>query len=68
MANLMIFDVGGAIGRLPGTTAVRKLAMERGLASLRQLAAEADNDPELNFEIASALFRIGDGQGLLGDY
>ena len=68
LANLMIFDVGDAIGRLPGTTAVRKLAMERGLASLQQLAAEAANNPELNFEIASALYRIGEGQGRFGDY
>lgn len=68
LANLLVFEIGGRIERQPGNTAARKLAMERGLASLQQLAAETDHDPALNFEIASALYRIGEGQGRFGDY
>lgn len=68
LANLLVFEIGGRIERQPGNTAARKLAMERGLAYLQQLAAETGHDPALNFEIASALYRIGEGQGRFGDF
>ncbi len=63
LANVFIFDVHDSIQRLAGSTAARKLVVERALAYLRQLSAEPDSDPALQVETAQAYRRVGDIQG-----
>jgi len=63
LANVFIFDVHDSIQRLAGSTAARKLVVERALAYLRQLSAEPDSDPSLQVETAQAYRRVGDIQG-----
>ncbi|HMK87647.1 MAG TPA: serine/threonine-protein kinase, partial [Steroidobacteraceae bacterium] len=63
LANSMIFDIHDAISDLPGSTAARKLVVERALQYLDKMAQESHGDDSLEREVAAGYERIGDVQG-----
>jgi serine/threonine protein kinase/tetratricopeptide (TPR) repeat protein len=65
LANSLMFDINDSITNLPGATAARKLLVTKALKYLDSLATEANGDPSLQRELATAYQRVGDIQGLL---
>ncbi|HEX5481758.1 MAG TPA: serine/threonine-protein kinase [Terriglobia bacterium] len=63
LANTLIFDIGGAIRDLPGSTPARQLLAKNALHYLDSLAGEAGGNPSLERDLASAYERLGDVQG-----
>jgi len=63
LANSLIFEIHDSVAAVPGTTATRKLILERGLEYLDTLARESAADTSLQRELASAYRRIGEAQG-----
>jgi tetratricopeptide (TPR) repeat protein len=59
----MIFDIHDSIQDLPGSTAARKLVVEKGVEYLDKLAQESRGDASLQREVAAGYERIGDAQG-----
>lgn len=58
-ATTLVFDAVDAVRGLPGSVPVRALLIESGLASLDALAAEAEDDHELELELAGAYIELG---------
>jgi non-specific serine/threonine protein kinase/serine/threonine-protein kinase len=63
LANSLLFDVHDAIRDLPGSTAARKVLLDKALKYLDSLAGEAGNDPGLVRELATAYERVAEVQG-----
>jgi non-specific serine/threonine protein kinase/serine/threonine-protein kinase len=63
LANTLIFEVHDGIENLPGATPTRRLLVRRALDYFDSLAAEEQNDPRLQRELASAYDKLG---GVLG--
>jgi tetratricopeptide (TPR) repeat protein/tRNA A-37 threonylcarbamoyl transferase component Bud32 len=63
LANVFIVDVHKAIEPLAGSTPARKLIVEKALAYLEQLRAEAGSNPALGAELAAGYRQVGDVQG-----
>ncbi|MGB8986973.1 MAG: serine/threonine-protein kinase, partial [Candidatus Sulfotelmatobacter sp.] len=63
LANSLLFDIHDSISDLPGSTAARKLLVDRGLQYLDSLSHESSGTPGLQRELASAYERVGDVQG-----
>jgi serine/threonine protein kinase/tetratricopeptide (TPR) repeat protein len=63
LANTFVFDVHDAIQPLAGSTKARQLLVSTGLQYLDSLAAEADRDPDLQWELAQAYAKLGNVQG-----
>lgn len=63
LANSLIFDIHDSIQDLPGSTAARKLLVERALSYLDSLNREAGDNASLERELATAYKRIADVQG-----
>jgi non-specific serine/threonine protein kinase/serine/threonine-protein kinase len=63
LANSLLFDIHDSIRDLPGSTAARKLLVDRALQYLDSLSREAAGAPGLQHELASAYERVGDVQG-----
>ena len=63
LAHTLIFDIHDNVAPLPGSTPVRKLIVNEGLAYLERLTPESHNERELTLEIARAYIRIGTVQG-----
>ncbi|HLK18536.1 MAG TPA: protein kinase, partial [Bryobacteraceae bacterium] len=63
LANSLLFEVHDAIQNLPGSTAARKLIVDRALRYLDALAKEARGNLELQRELAAAYQKVGDVQG-----
>lgn len=63
LAHSVLFDYHDAIKELPGATPVRARLVRDALTYLDSLAAEAQSDPSLQRELASAYQRVGDVQG-----
>ncbi len=63
LANSLLFDIHDSIRDLPGSTAARKLLVDRGLQYLDTLSHESSGTPGLQRELASAYERVGDVQG-----
>ena len=63
LANSLLFEVHDAIQNLPGSTAARKLIVDRALGYLDTLAAEAKGNLSLQRELAAAYQKVGDVQG-----
>ena len=64
LANSLIFEVHDSIRSIPGTTAARKLILQRAQEYLDGLAAESSPDPSLRRELAAAYGRLA---SVLGD-
>lgn len=65
LANSLIFDVHDSIQDLPGSTAARKLIVEKALGYIDSLAQESRDDLSLQRELAAAYERIGNVQGYI---
>lgn len=63
LAHSVLFDYHDAIQNLPGSTPVRAQLVRDALEYFDNLAKEANNDPSLQRELASAYLRVGDIQG-----
>ena len=63
LANSLLFEIHDSIRDLPGSTATRKLLVDRALKYLDSLSQEAGDVPDLQRELASAYERVGDVQG-----
>jgi eukaryotic-like serine/threonine-protein kinase len=63
LANSLIFDVHDSIADLSGSTAARKLIVDKALHYLDSLSRESQGDLSLQRELAAAYKRIGDVQG-----
>jgi tetratricopeptide (TPR) repeat protein len=64
LANTLIFKVHDAVAPLAGSTPVRQMIINEGLAYLERLTAESAGDRQLQLEIAGAYDKIGTVQGL----
>jgi eukaryotic-like serine/threonine-protein kinase len=63
LANSLMFEVHDSIKDLPGSTAARKVIIEKALKYLDSLAQESKSDAGLQRELAAGYKRIGDVQG-----
>lgn len=63
LADSLMFDIHDSIRDLPGSTAARKLLVDRALKYLDSLARESAGDAGLQRDLASAYERVGDVQG-----
>ncbi len=63
LANAVMFDIHDEIRDLPGSTAARRVLVERSLEYLDNLAKESAGDLSLQRELATAYQRVGDLQG-----
>lgn len=63
LANSLLFEIHDSIQDLPGSTAARKLLVDRALQYLDSLSQEAGDTPDLQRELAAAYERVGDVQG-----
>jgi hypothetical protein len=60
LTNDFLFDLNDAIAPLPGSRPARKLVVEKAQLYLKTLAAEADADPSLDFDLAVSYHKLGD--------
>lgn len=63
MASVMLFDFHDAVAPLTGSLPARKLLVEKAVAYLERLAAEAGDDRPLRRELADGWRKVGDLQG-----
>jgi tetratricopeptide (TPR) repeat protein/tRNA A-37 threonylcarbamoyl transferase component Bud32 len=63
LANSLMLDIHDAIQDLPGSTAARKLLVDRALQYVDSLAQESSGDPSLQRELATAYEKVGLVQG-----
>jgi eukaryotic-like serine/threonine-protein kinase len=63
LATAMLFEVDEAIRVMPGSTAARKLLVEKSQTYLRELAERSQHDPGLQFDLARSYRGLGDIQG-----
>ncbi len=63
LANTIVFELPGAIEKLPGSTEVRKRLLDRGVAYLDRLAQERRHDQKLLRELGDAYYKLGAVQG-----
>ncbi|HNG31803.1 MAG TPA: serine/threonine-protein kinase, partial [Blastocatellia bacterium] len=63
LSNTFLFDFHDKIQLLPGSTEARALVVKTALEYLDNLAQEAADDSELEWELAVAYQKVGDVQG-----
>ncbi len=63
LANSFLFKLAPKIEKLPGATAAREELVSLALEYLNSLSNEADDDLELQRELAAAYEKVGDVQG-----
>jgi serine/threonine protein kinase len=63
LANSLIFDIHDAIRDLPGSTAARKLVVDKALQYLDRVQQESGGDDSLRRELADGYERVGAVQG-----
>ena len=63
LANTL-FDIDAAVRPLPGNVAARQLIVDTSLDYLRQLANDAQTDPDLALDVGTAYLRVARVQGV----
>ena len=63
LAHSLLFEIHDSISDLPGSTAARKLLVDRALHYLDSLSQESSDTPGLQRELAAAYERVGNVQG-----
>ncbi|MGH8583346.1 MAG: tetratricopeptide repeat protein [Gammaproteobacteria bacterium] len=63
LANTIAFELPEVIQKLPGSTAVRKRLLDRGVAYLDSLAKEHRHDEKLLRELGNAYYKLATVQG-----
>jgi len=66
IANVVLFDLHGALENVPGAMPARRLLVDTALRYLDDLAAEAGNEPALLEELSVAYERVAEIQGMPG--
>ena len=67
ISKSVIFDVHDAIRNLSGSLPARKILLERAVEQLQLLAREAEDNPDLQDELAQAYFSVGEMQQAVGN-
>ena len=67
LANSLIFELHDGVRKLPGSTSLRQLIVDRAVTYLDRLAQEVGNDNGLRRELANAYIRLGQVQGERGN-
>jgi tetratricopeptide (TPR) repeat protein len=67
LADSFMFEMHDAIKDLPGSTAARKLVLDKALEYLNTLAKDGEPDEDLRLELATAYQKVGDIQGKTGE-
>ncbi|KAA6459136.1 hypothetical protein DYQ86_17890 [Acidobacteria bacterium AB60] len=62
-SSALIFDVHDALQDIPGTTPALNLLLDRAVQYLDRISADAQGDPDLQRELASAYQRLATVQG-----
>ncbi len=63
LTHFLLFDFHDAVQKLPGSTPIQQMLVERALGHLDSLAAEAGGDADFQWELTEAYTRFGDLQG-----
>ena len=63
LANNVVFKYHDAIANLPGATETREMLVKDAIEYLDNLAQDAEDNPELQHELAQAYTKIGNIQG-----
>ncbi len=66
LANVVLFDLHGALENVPGAMPARRLLVDTASRYLDDLAAEAGDEPALLEELSVAYERVGEIQGMPG--
>ncbi len=66
IANVVLFDLHGALENVPGAMPARRLLVDTALRYLDDLAAEAGAEPALLDELSVAYERVAEIQGMPG--
>ncbi len=66
LANVVLFDLHGALENVPGAMPARRLLVDTALRYLDDLAAEAGDEPALLEELSVAYERVAEIQGMPG--
>ncbi|HEV3198041.1 MAG TPA: protein kinase [Bryobacteraceae bacterium] len=67
LANSLLFELNESVGRLPGSTSVRKQLTARALQYLDALAKTSSGDPGLQLDLAQSYERLGSIQGHISE-
>jgi len=67
ISKSLVFDVHDAIRNLPGSLPAREILLKRAVEQLQLLAEEAENNHELEDELAQAYFNVGEMQQAAGN-
>ncbi|MGB6451560.1 MAG: serine/threonine-protein kinase [Steroidobacteraceae bacterium] len=67
LANTLIFEIHDSIRDLPGAAGSRRLLLDTALQYLDRLSRDAQHDPVLQTQLATAYERLGDIRGLPPD-
>jgi tetratricopeptide (TPR) repeat protein len=67
ISKSLVFDIHDAIRNLPGSLPARKILLERAVEQLNVLSQDAENNPNLQEELARAYFNVGEMQQAFGD-
>jgi len=63
MARSLLFELYDALRSVPGATSARRLLLDRATGFLDELASGADDDPELQLELADGYRKLAMVQG-----
>jgi non-specific serine/threonine protein kinase/serine/threonine-protein kinase len=66
LANVVLFDLHGALENVPGAMPARRLLVDTALRYLDDLAAETQDEPALLDELSIAYERVAEIQGMPG--
>lgn len=67
ISKSLVFDIHDAIRNLPGSLPARKILLERAVEQLNVLSQDAENNPNLQEELARAYFNVGEIQQAFGN-
>ncbi len=67
ISKSLIFDVHDAIRNLPGNLPARKILLDRAVEQIQLLAQDAEDNPDLQDELAQAYFNVGEMQQAAGN-
>ncbi|MGI8493914.1 MAG: hypothetical protein ACR2L1_01210 [Pyrinomonadaceae bacterium] len=63
----LVFDVHNAIRNLPGSLPARRILLENVVEQLQLLASDAEDNPDLQDELAQSYFNVGEIQQAVGN-
>ena len=67
ISTSLVFDVHDAVRNLSGSLPARKILLERAVEQLQLLAHDAEDNPDLQGEMAQAYFNVGEMQQAVGN-